>query len=129
MVLEYEIASKAEKPCWTKLLNVGLIKAMGLRLRMICSEDEKLKERIEEYSKYLTQSGWELKKAKKELTKGASQDRHRVLNRSIKSKKTKIAWVTTFDPRFPSKSKIIRENLETLYSDPINKFYFSQKRL
>ena len=115
--------------CHPRSVFKGLIKGMGLRLRMICSEDKKLKERIEEYSKYLTQSGWNWKKAKKELTIGASQNRHRVLNRSTKSKKTKIAWVTTFDPRVPSKSKIIKENLETLYSDPINRKIFPKTSL
>ena len=94
---------------------------------MICSEDEDLEDRIKEYTRYLVTSGWSWKKAYKELRKGASKPRSVTLEEKRKTgrKKTKkIAWVTTYDPRTPSKSKIIRNNLAILYNNPNNKTRF-----
>ena len=41
----------------------GLVIGMGRKLRMICSDDDDLEQRIIEYTKYLVASGWEWDKA------------------------------------------------------------------
>ena len=80
---------------------------MGTRLRMLCSDDEVLEKRILEYAKHLAVSGWSYDVALADLQKGASKDRRSVLHGARKKKKKKIAWVTTYDPRLPSKPSII----------------------
>ena len=47
-----------------------LMKGIGLWHRLICMDDERLVESMKEYSKYLTQSGWDWKRAKTDLSKG-----------------------------------------------------------
>jgi hypothetical protein len=105
----------------------GLISGVGTRLRMICSEDQTLKERIEEYAEHFETSGWNKKHVLKELKRGADKDRDTLLNKPRKVKGKKLAWVTTFDPRVPDKTKIINKNLHLLYSNPENKKIFPKK--
>ena len=62
--------------------------------------------------------------SKKELKRGANKDRKQILNQPRKKKPKKIAWVTTYDPRMPPKSKIISKNLPILYSNPENRDIF-----
>ena len=103
---------------------------MGRRLRLICSNDQILKERINEYTQYLINSGWNRKLASTELNRGASINRQEAMkSKRNKNNKKKIAWITTYDPRTPSKSKIIRDNLDILYSNPINRVIFPQSIL
>ena len=103
----------------------GIAKGIGHRLRMICSTDELLAPRIDEYAKYLAISGWEYDKAKKDLTQASSLDREHILRRPRRKKdKKKVAWVTKYDPRIPSKASIIRENLHILYTTEENKEVF-----
>eukprot|EP00745_Piridium_sociabile_P015180 TRINITY_DN22393_c0_g1_i4.p1 TRINITY_DN22393_c0_g1~~TRINITY_DN22393_c0_g1_i4.p1 ORF type:complete len:282 (-),score=17.02 TRINITY_DN22393_c0_g1_i4:268-1113(-) len=102
----------------------GLISSVGTRLRMICSDDSTLTKRIEEYANHFALSGWSINKARKELERGAGRDRHQLLNGKRKKKHKKIAWVTTYDPRVPSKCEIIKQNLHLLYSDTRNKDIF-----
>ena len=102
----------------------GLLIGVGTRLRMLCSEDETLAERVKEYAKYFCMAGWKYNFALKELQKGATQNRLDLIKRPRKQKPKKIAWVTTYDPRLPSKSKIIRDNLSILYSNEKNKDIF-----
>ena len=96
----------------------GLIYGVGTRLRMICSEEETLQERIKEYSDFFELSGWDKQKARKELERGGTRNRQEILNKPRKKKTKKLAWVSTYDPRLPSKSKIIHDNLSILYSEP-----------
>ena len=107
----------------------GLISSVGTRLRMICSEDKDLRSRIEEYSKYFAMSGWEYEKAKRELHKGANKNRKSLLTKTKQKEDKKIAWVTTYDPRYPSKSELIRKYLPILYSNPKNKEIFQKNQI
>eukprot|EP00745_Piridium_sociabile_P028914 TRINITY_DN46767_c1_g1_i5.p1 TRINITY_DN46767_c1_g1~~TRINITY_DN46767_c1_g1_i5.p1 ORF type:complete len:381 (-),score=50.73 TRINITY_DN46767_c1_g1_i5:160-1302(-) len=102
----------------------GLISGVGIRLRMLCSDDDTLEERVDEYAKYFCLSGWKYKKAKQELKKGASKNRKKLIQQSRKKKKKKIAWVTNYDPRVPSKSKIMRKHMGILYSNKKNQQIF-----
>ena len=116
--------------CHPRSVFKGLAVSMGRRLRMICSDDSDLKKRLKEYEQYLVNSGWRRDKAKSDLEKGANVERSETLKVKDKSKqKKKTAWVTTYDPRVPSKSKIIRDNLAILYSNPINKTIFPEGSL
>ena len=110
----------------------GLALSIGRRLRMICSDDRDLDGRIKEYTKYLVTSGWSWRKANRDLKKGASIPRCETLKEKKKKSnrtKKKIAWVTTYDPRVPSKSRIIKDNLVILHSNPENKEIFPTKSL
>lgn len=107
----------------------GLATSIGIRLRMIVSDDGKLRDRIVEYSKYLTLSGWQYKKAQSNVMKGASQTREKILQKPRKRGNKKIAWVSKYEPRAPSKSSIIKKNIHLLYSNPINKTIFPPKSI
>ena len=110
----------------------GLALSIGRRLRMICSEDSDLEIRIKEYAKYLATSGWSWNRAIRELRKGASKPRPDILKDKRKKSRNgtkKIAWVTTYDPRVPSKSNIIRKNINILHSSPLNKEIFPKNSL
>ena len=107
----------------------GIVTGMGRRLRMICSEDTDLEKRINEYTQYLVNSGWDRKVAYKGLKKGAAVDRKKILAGKIKTKNNKLAWITKYDPRMPSKSRIIRKNLNILYSNPMNRVWFPKSKL
>lgn len=102
---------------------------MGTRLRMLVSNDEKLSERVEEYAKYLTISGWRYEKALRDINKGAQKCRNKIIHQPRKKKTNKIAWVTNFDPRAPSKSAIIKKNMHLLHANPDNKTIFPPKRI
>ncbi|KAL8596586.1 hypothetical protein ACOMHN_059727 [Nucella lapillus] len=91
---------------------------------MLCSEDTQLEERIEEYAGYFELSSWNREIAKKELKRGANRDRKEILNQPRQKKPKKIAWVSTYDSRMPPKSRIIRNNLHVLYSNPQNRDIF-----
>ena len=52
---------------------------------------------------------------------GAKKDREKFLNQPRKKKDTKIAWVSTYDPRVPSKTTIIKKNLHLLHANVVNK--------
>ena len=97
------------------------------RLRMICSEDEDLDRRLEEYGRHLTVSGWKYKTAKDRLVEGAKKDREKLLNQPRKRKDTKIACVSTYDPRVPSRTAIIKKNLHLLHANVVNKEIFPQE--
>ena len=87
---------------------------------MICSEEIMLQTRIEEYAKYLAISGWNFNRALKGLQEGANISRKKALKKCSKNKQKKMAWVTTWDPRVPDKSSIIKNNLKLLYKNPDN---------
>jgi len=105
----------------------GLLIGVGTRLRMLCSVDYQLADRLVEYAGYFAMAGWSFKKAHSKLKQGASKHRKTVITQPRKRKPRKIAWVTTYDPRLPSKSKIIQDNLHLLYSDNKNKKIFPEK--
>jgi hypothetical protein len=112
--------------CHSPSVFKGLISGVGTRLRMICSEDSTLNERIQEYARYFAMAGWNIDTALRELKKGSQKDRTELLTKPRKKKTQKIAWVTNYDPRLPSKCKIIRKNLKILYQNPKNKKIFPQ---
>lgn len=112
----------------------GMTIGMGRRLRMICSDDTKLENRIQEYTKHLVTSGWKWEVAEKGLREGASVPREQTLKKENQRKKRnqkqkKIAWVTRYDPRVPDKTRIIKKNLEILHKNPENKKLFPKKSL
>ena len=115
--------------CHAPSVYKGLITSVGTRLRILCSNDQSLQERISEYAGYFEMSGWKRDTAERELKKGANTDRHKALFKPRRKPSKKHAWVTTFDPRFPSKTEIIKRNLHLLYSDPENKKIFPPKSI
>ena len=113
----------------------GLITSKGTQLRMNCSTNKDLGLRIEEYSGYFGACGWSRDKARRELTNGANYSakdteeeskakRRKLLFRPRNKRPKKIAWVSTWDPRAPDKSKIIHNNMHLLYRNPKNKLIF-----
>ena len=103
----------------------GVAVGIGTRLRMLVSDDKTLEKRIHEYAKYLTMSGWKWTKALKGVKRGANRDRKELLQeKPDKRKKKKIAWISTFDPRVPPKTDIIKRNLHLLHADPNNEEIF-----
>lgn len=102
----------------------GLIQGMGIRLRMIINDDEILQKRIEEYAGHLSDSGWNYDEACTKLKEGASKNREEILKKPRKKKPKKLAWVSTYDPRVPSKHGIIKNNLHLLYADSENIEFF-----
>ena len=97
--------------CHSPAVFKGFVQGIGTRLRMICSEDEDFDRRLEEYGRHLTVSGW------------------KYLNQPRKRKDTKIAWVSTYDPRVPSKTAIIKKNLHLLHANVINKEIFPPRTI
>jgi hypothetical protein len=93
---------------------------------MLCSDDDVLEKRLKEYARYFTMSGWDFKIALEELRRGADKDRRTIITQPRKQKPKKVAWVTTYDPRCPSKTSIIKENLNILYSNPQNRSIFPE---
>ena len=115
----------------------GLIPSIGIRLRTICSHDEYLKPRIDEYAKYFATCGWDYNKAKKLIIKGANyrekdteeeamNKRKLFLNKPRKKKPLKVPWLSTYDPRLPSKSKILNRHMHILYRNPSNRTRFPE---
>ena len=94
-----------------------------IRLRMICSEDEDLDRRLEEYGKHLTVSGWKYKTAKE--TCGRGEQRQRKIPKPAHEKEGNENRVGEhLDPRVPSKTAIIKKNLHLLYANVLNKEIF-----
>ena len=115
--------------CHSPAVFKGFVQGIGTRLRMICSEDEDLDRRLEEYGRHLTVSGWKYKTAKERLVEGAKKDREKLLNQPRKRKDTKIAWVSTYDPRVPPKTAIIKKNLHLLHANVVNKEIFPPRTI
>ena len=135
--LETDVYSKnshsylSPNSCHNPSVFKGIARGMGRRLRMICSDDNVLKRRILEYTQYLVESGWKRRVAKKEIELGASINRKNAIKRVDKNnnKGDKVVLITTYDPRIPNKSKIIRDNLDILHSNPLNKTIFPKNKL
>jgi len=118
----------------------GLIVSKGTQLRMNCSKNSFLKDRIHEYAGYFAACGWNFDKAYQDLVKGArfdkkdteenaSKKRHELLSRPRTKKPRKIAWVSKWDPRAPDKGKIIRNNIHLLYRNTENRTIFPEGML
>ena len=73
----YLSPNSCHNPCTFRGLAVG----MGRRLRLICSDDNTLKNRIIEYTNYLVSSGWKKDFAFKALTTGANVSRNYCLKK------------------------------------------------
>ena len=69
----------------------GFAQGIGTRLRMICSQEDDLDRRLEEYARYLTISGWKYKTNKERLVEGAKKNRQTLLQQPRKKKEKKIA--------------------------------------
>ena len=110
--------------CHSPAVFKGLISGVGTRLWMICSEEDTLQKRMEEYARYFAMAGWDYATALRELKRGAKKDRKQILNAPRKQKPPKLAWVSKYDPRVPFKSAIIRKNLHLLYETTENKEIF-----
>ena len=94
-----------------------------IRLRMICSEDEDLDRRLEEYGKHLTVSGWKYKTAKE--TCGRGEQRQRKTPKPAHEKEGNENRVGEhLDTRVPSKTAIIKKNLHLLHANVVNKEIF-----
>ena len=118
----------------------GLISSKGTQLRMNCSRNKDLGSRIDEYANYFAACGWNRDQARHQLVKGANfnknddedknkQKRNNILYRPREKQDRKIAWVSTWDPRAPDKSKIIHDNIHILYRNPQNKKIFPKGQL
>ena len=112
--------------CHPQSVFKGIIKGIGHRLRMICSTDEVLEKRIDEYANYLHLSGWNLPKVKHQLKEATNIDRESILKstRQKNNNNKKSAWISRHDPRLPNKSNIINANLNLLYSNDKNSLIF-----
>uniref|UniRef100_UPI003AF6EDD9 GIY-YIG nuclease family protein n=1 Tax=Thiolapillus sp. TaxID=2017437 RepID=UPI003AF6EDD9 len=106
--------------CHSPAVFKGFAQGIGTRLRMICSQDDDLDRRLEEYARYLTISGWKYKTAKERLVEGAKTNRKKLLQQPRKKREKKIAWVSTYDPRVPSKTAIINKNIHLLHASAVN---------
>ena len=84
---------------------------------------------MEEYARYFTISGWKYKTAKERLVEGAKKNRQKLLQQPGKTKEKKIAWVSTYDPRVPSKTAIINKTIHLLYANAVNKDIFSPRTI
>ena len=113
----YLSPNSCHNPCTFRGLAVG----MGRRLRLICSDDNTLKNRIIEYTNYLVSSGWKKDFAFKALTTGANVSGNYCLKKGSTKTENKIAWVTVYDPRVPNKTEIIMNNLDFLHENIIKK--------
>ena len=81
----------------------GLAVGMGTRLTILCSDDNILDARLNEYAKHLALSGWNFDKDLTDLRKGAMKNKKEILHGKRKKRTNKLARVTTYDPRLPSK--------------------------
>ncbi|WP_293815680.1 hypothetical protein, partial [Thiolapillus sp.] len=75
--------------CHSPAVFKGFAQGIGTRLRMICSQDDDLDRRLEEYAKYLTISGWKYKTAKERLVEGAKTNRKKKQKTSTTAKEEK----------------------------------------
>eukprot|EP00745_Piridium_sociabile_P020923 TRINITY_DN32272_c0_g1_i5.p1 TRINITY_DN32272_c0_g1~~TRINITY_DN32272_c0_g1_i5.p1 ORF type:complete len:867 (+),score=134.27 TRINITY_DN32272_c0_g1_i5:352-2601(+) len=107
----------------------GLLIGVGTRLRMLCSDDNVLENRLKEYARYFTISGWKFETALEHLSRGANRDRGDLIRQERKPKPKKLAWVSQYDPRLPSKRTLIKQNLHILYSNTKNKSIFPEDML
>ena len=129
-VLETDVYSKNSNSylppfsCHAPSVFRGVAMGIGTRLRMLVSDDRVLEQRVQEYAKYLTMSGWKWTKAIKGVRQGARRDRKQLLHDKPEKQEKKIAWITTYDPRVPSKTAIIKKNIHMLHADPNNKEIF-----
>ena len=98
----------------------GLLHAMGTKLRMNCSTDASLHKAQEDYAHYFSTSGWDKAKARKKLKEAGKINRDTLINGTKTRQEKKIPWITTYDPRAPSKGQILRRHLDILYSDKEN---------
>jgi len=115
--------------CHSPAMFKGFVQGIGTRLHMICSEDEDLDRRLEEYGRHLTVSRWKYRTAKERLVEGVKKDREKLLNQPRKRKHMKIVWVCTYNPRVPSKTAIIKKNLHLLHASVVNKEIFPPRTI
>ena len=92
---------------------------MGIQLRRNCSTDEGFDKVMEQRIKQFECSGWNKDSTRNEFLKAKALNRRELLFGQKKDKRKSIsAWSTKWDPRIPSKGKIIHEFEDILYSDP-----------
>ena len=115
--------------CHSPAVFKGFAQGIGTRLRMICSQDDDLDRRLEEYARYRTISGWKYKTAKERLMEGAKTNRQNLLQQPRKKNEKKIVCVSTYDPRVPSKTAIINKTIHLLYANAVNKDIFPPRTI
>ena len=67
--------------------------------------------------------------AKERLVEGAKKNRRKLLQQPRKKREKKIAWVSAYDPRVPSKTAIIYKNFHLLYTNAVNKDIFPSRTI
>ena len=60
---------------------------------------------------------------------GAKKNRRKLLQQPRKKREKKIAWVSEYDPRVPSKTAIIYKNFHLLYTNAVNKDIFPPRTI
>ena len=60
---------------------------------------------------------------------GAKKNRQKLLQLPRKRKEKKIAWVNTYDPRVPSKTAVINNNVHLLYIKAVTKDIFPPRTI
>ena len=62
-------------------------------------------------------------------TKTKKKDREKLLNLPRRRNEMKIAWVSTYGPRVPSKTAIIKTNFNLLHAHVVNKVIFTPRTI
>ena len=106
--------------CHPKSTFKGLISGLGTKLRINCSENHSLEKAKKAYTHFLQCSGWKKKNIQNKLNAATKKDRHTLIHKKKPAPRQKIPWITTHDPRNPSKNNIIQRHLNILYSDKRN---------
>ena len=97
----------------------GITKGVALRLRRICSSDNEYHQKSIEYSSYLTDRGYNSKSVKKAFETIGNISRTEARKKVEKhAKSSKIVFTTTFNPRGPNVSSIIKQHLPLLSNHP-----------
>ena len=60
---------------------------------------------------------------------GAKTNRKKLLQQPRKKREKKIAWVSTYDPRVPSKTAIMNKNNHLLHASAVNKEIFPPRTI
>ena len=97
---------------------------VALRFRRICDTDSKFKIRSNEYQQYLIARGYKPHKVSKQFSNAAKISREKVRQPRFKMDFKVTSFLTEFNLLLPDLSKLIRNRLPLLYSDPKMKIFF-----
>ena len=116
----YLLPSSNHPPNITLNIPYGVV----LRLKRICSESNRLDNRLEEYKTYFLNRGYDGKHIDQEFSKAKKISREKALKKSAKRCTDRIPFIMKWDPRLPNVNAVIRKNLKLLYSEPENQKIF-----